>query len=193
MKELRTLLTLVMLIFAYRHVNSKHFKESMSNITNSFKKQITSYEEESYINFDLELNETDLFLDALGFKESSNRYEVTNRYGYLGKYQFSRITLRNLGYDVTKKEFLNSPELQERAMLDLLTHNKEILQSFIDRWDGQVYRGIEISESGILAAAHLAGPSRVKDFFRNGKDFKDGNGTRLTSYLRKFSGYKLEL
>lgn len=193
MKELRTLLTLVMLMFAYRHVNSKQFKESMSNITNSFKRQIIEYEEERYINFDLELSETDLFLDALGFKESSNRYEVTNRYGYLGKYQFSRVTLRNLGYDVTKKEFLNSPELQERAMLDLLIHNKEILQSFIDRWDGEVYRGIEITESGILAAAHLAGPSRVKDFFRNGKDFKDGNGTRLTSYLRKFSGYKLEL
>ena len=139
------------------------------------------------------LNETDLFLDAIGHYESSNRYNITNRFGYMGKYQFGKSTLKGLGYNVTRKEFLNSPELQEQAMLDLLSHNKKILQKYIDYWDGKKINGKVITESGILAAAHLGGPSNVKKFFRDGKVFKDGNGTKITRYLTLFSGYNLNL
>jgi hypothetical protein len=78
-------------------------------------------------------------------------------------------------------------------MLDLLLHNKKILQKYIDKWEGKTINGNEITESGILAAAHLAGPGNVKRFLRNGKEFRDGNGTKLTSYLTQFSGYKLNL
>ena len=45
----------------------------------------------------------------------------------------------------------------------------------------------------VLAAAHLAGQGNVKKFFRSGNEFKDGYGTRLTSYMTKFSGYHLDL
>ena len=140
-----------------------------------------------------ELNETDLFLDAIGHYESSNRYHITNRFGYMGKYQFGKATLRGLGYEVSRKEFLNSPEIQEQAMLDLLSHNKKILQKYIDYWDGKKINGKVITESGILAAAHLGGPSNVKKFFREGKVFKDGNGTKITRYITLFSGYNLNL
>jgi hypothetical protein len=111
----------------------------------------------------------------------------------MGKYQFGKSTLRGLGYKVSRKEFLNSPELQEQAMLDLLSHNKKILQTYIDYWDGKNINGKVITESGILAAAHLGGPGNVKKFFRDGKVFKDGNGTKITKYLTHFSGYKLNL
>jgi len=140
-----------------------------------------------------EINETDLFLDAIGHYESSNRYKITNRFGYMGKYQFGKATLRGLGYEVSRKEFLNSPEIQEQAMLDLLSHNKKILQTYIDYWDGKKINGKVITESGILAAAHLGGPGNVKKFFRDGKVFKDGNGTKITRYLTLFSGYNLNL
>jgi hypothetical protein len=141
----------------------------------------------------IEINETEMFLDAIGMRESSNRYDVVNGWGYMGKYQFGKRTLKNLGYDVSKKEFLNSPHLQEMAMIDLLLHNKKILQSYIDDYSGIVVDGTEITESGILASAHLAGPGNVKRYFKKGKQFKDGNGTKLTSYLTNFSGYKLNL
>ena len=141
----------------------------------------------------LEINQTDLFLDAIGYYESSNRYDIVNRFGYMGKYQFGKSTLRGLGYKVSRKEFLNSPELQEQAMLDLLSHNKKILQTYIDYWDGKNINGKVITESGILAAAHLGGPGNVKKFFCDGKVFKDGNGTKITKYLTHFSGYKLNL
>ena len=141
----------------------------------------------------IEINETEMFLNSIGMRESSNRYDVVNGWGYMGKYQFGKRTLKNLGYDISKKEFLNSPHIQEMAMLDLLSHNKKILQSYIDDYSGIVVDGTEITESGILAAAHLAGPGNVKRYFKKGKQFKDGNGTKLTSYLTQFSGYKLNL
>ena len=141
----------------------------------------------------IEINETEMFLNSIGMRESSNRYDVVNGWGYMGKYQFGKRTLKNLGYDISKKEFLNSPHIQEMAMLDLLSHNKKILQSYIDDYSGIVVDGTEITESGILAAAHLGGPGNVKRYFKKGKQFKDGNGTKLTSYLTKFSGYKLNL
>ena len=137
--------------------------------------------------------ELENFLDAIGFRESSNDYTVTNKWGYMGKYQFGRSTLKGLGYKVTKKEFLNNPQLQEEAMMALLLHNKEKLQKYIDVFDGQTINGMYISESGILAAAHLGGQGSVKRYFKNGKVFKDGFGTKITSYMAQFSGYDIKL
>ena len=97
------------------------------------------------------------FLNAIGHRESTNRYDVVNRWGYMGKYQFGRSTLKGLGFKVTKQEFLNNPQLQEEAMMALLLHNKEKLQKYIDVFDGQTVNGMLITESGILAAAHLGG------------------------------------
>lgn len=137
--------------------------------------------------------ELDEFLNAIGHRESTNRYDVVNKWGYMGRYQFGKSTLRGLGYDVSKKEFLSNPELQEEAMLSLLTHNKEKLQKYIDIFDGKTINGIYITESGILAAAHLGGQGSVKRFFKNGRVFRDGNGTKITSYMEKFSGYDIAL
>jgi hypothetical protein len=137
--------------------------------------------------------ELDRYLDAIGFRESGNRYHITNKFGYMGKYQFGKSTLKGLGYNVSRKEFLNNPNLQEEAMLSLLNHNKEKLQVYIDIYDGKTINGIYITESGILAAAHLGGQGSVKRYFKNGKVFKDGYGTKITSYMNQFSGYDINL
>ena len=106
------------------------------------------------------------FLYAMGHQESGNRYFVVNRFGYMGKYQFGKSTLRTLKIKVTKEAFLNSPDLQEYAMQQNLLYNKKKLQKYIDRFDGCLIDGILVTESGILAAAHLGGPGSVK----NGSD-----------------------
>lgn len=134
-----------------------------------------------------------LFLDALGYQESGNRYWVVNRYGYMGRYQFGRDTLRGLGYNVTRKEFLNSPELQEEAMMKLLEHNKFVLRNYIKHYEGKKVYGVKVTESGMLAAAHLVGPHQVKTFLRTGKVARDGNNVTMTSYMRRFGGYELNL
>ena len=155
--------------------------------------ELCKIEEEKYL---IELHhqqELQNFLDAIGFRESSNRYDIVNRWGYMGKYQFGRSTLKGLGFKVTKQEFLNDPQLQEEAMMALLLHNKEKLQLYIDTFDGKTINGMLITESGILAAAHLGGQGSVKRYFKKGKVFRDGNGTKITSYMNKFSGYDIKL
>ena len=133
------------------------------------------------------------FLDAIGFQESKNNYLVVNQYGYMGKYQFGRATLRGLGYNVTRRQFLDSPELQEEAMIKLLEHNKFVLRNYITHYSGKKVHGIKVTESGLLAAAHLVGPAKVKEFLLTGKDAKDGNNTPMTYYLQRFGGYELNL
>ena len=135
----------------------------------------------------------DLFLNDLGHRESGNRYDVVNQFGYMGKYQFGKSTLRTLKIKVTKEAFLNSPDLQEYAMEQNLIYNKKKLLKYIKLYEGETVHGILITESGILAAAHLAGPGSVRKFFRRGSEFKDGFGTSMTSYLKEFSGYDLKV
>ena len=133
------------------------------------------------------------FLEAIGHRESSNNYSVVNEFGYMGRYQFGRATLKGLGIDVTKEEFINDHRLQERAMHMLLSHNKKKLKRYIKKYEGQIIHGILVTESGILAAAHLAGQGNVRKFLKNGFVFEDGNGTKMTSYMKQFGGYILNL
>ena len=130
------------------------------------------------------------FKEAIGFKESRNRYHIINRFGYLGKYQFGKSTLRRLNvYDT--ENFLNNPEQQERAFKALCSLNKYILRKDIKRSVGNRVNGVLITESGILAAAHLGGAGNVKKFLRSNGDtnFSDANGASIKYYMRKFSGF----
>jgi len=130
------------------------------------------------------------FKQAVAIKESQGLYKLVNRFGYMGKYQFGKSALRSLGIK-NSKEFLNNPKMQERAFKALLSKNKWELRKEIHRFDGQVIKGVKITESGLLAAAHLAGANSVKNFLNsNGKRaFKDGFGTSLKSYIKRFGGY----
>lgn len=130
------------------------------------------------------------YKEAIAFKESQGKYRKINSLGYLGKYQFGIETLKTIGIHDSEK-FLNSPRMQEKAFIALLSKNKWELRGVIEKYEGTVLNGTLITESGILAAAHLAGVGSVKKFFRyNGKRFfRDIYGTSLRSYLKKFGGY----
>lgn len=134
------------------------------------------------------------FKEALAFKESQGNYFAINSYGYLGKYQFGLSTLELVGvYD--GQYFLNNPVLQEKVFHVNISRNKWILRKDIKRYVGAYINGIEITESGILAAAHLAGPGNVKVYLRSqGRlDLKDGYGTSISNYMKKFSGYDISM
>jgi len=130
------------------------------------------------------------FKEAVAFKESRGDYQVINQFGYLGKYQFGIGTLNLIGiYDA--EAFLNNPELQEAAFYANASRNKWILRKDISKYVGKTLNGIKITESGILAAAHLAGPGSVKKYLRSGgvQGFSDAFGTSIKYYLNKFKGY----
>lgn len=130
------------------------------------------------------------FREAIAFKESRGKLNLVNPFGYMGKYQFGRSTLRTLGiYDF--QEFLRNADWQEKAFRALIARNKWELRNEIEKYCGRKINGIEITESGLLAAAHLGGAGSVKKYLRsNGRSgFKDGFGTSLRSYIKKFEGY----
>jgi hypothetical protein len=130
------------------------------------------------------------FKEALAFKESGGDYTAINRFGYLGKYQFHSNTLKLMGiYD--KQRFLEESELQEEAFFWYAARNKWILRKDLRRSVGQRINGIEITESGILAAAHLAGAGNVKKYLRSGGTygFEDAFGTSIEQYLKEFAHY----
>ncbi len=130
------------------------------------------------------------FKEALAFKESRGNYRKINTFGYLGKYQFGASTLNRIRiYDT--HAFLNDPELQEEAFYTLCSLNKWILKRDIKWSVGKKINGIEITESGILAAAHLAGAGNVKKYLRSNGEFNayDAFGTDVEQYLKRFGGY----
>lgn len=132
----------------------------------------------------------DGFKEAVGFKESRGNYRTINEFGYMGKYQFGIGTLELLGI-YNGVEFLNSPQLQEAAFYTNTSRNKWILIRDIARFEGKIINGVEVTESGILAAAHLAGPGSVKKYLRSygAQAFSDAFGTSIKNYMKRFSGY----
>ncbi len=130
------------------------------------------------------------FKEALAFKESQGKYGIINKLGYLGKYQFGINTLKRFKIYNTKY-FLKNPELQEKTFKALCQVNKWILRRDIKWSVGKKINGIYITESGILAAAHLSGAGNVKKFLRSGGkiSFKDSFGTSIENYLKKFANY----
>ncbi|MDP3945831.1 MAG: peptidoglycan-binding protein LysM [Lutibacter sp.] len=130
------------------------------------------------------------FKEALAFRESGGRYDIVSSFGYLGKYQFGESTLKRFNIH-DKEHFLENTELQEDAFMALCSLNKWILRKEIEKKVGKKINGIEITESGILAAAHLAGTGNIKEYLRtNGKHkFTDAFGSSMQHYLKKFGGY----
>ncbi len=132
------------------------------------------------------------FKEALAFKESGGNYFTVNEFGYMGKYQFGKSTLALYGiYDT--HAFLNSPELQEKAFILNTERNKWVLRKDIARFVGKRINGVLITESGVLAAAHLAGPGNVQKYLRSygSYGFQDAFGTSVQYYMKRFSSYDI--
>ena len=135
------------------------------------------------------------FKNFLGFFESGSNYKKVNRFGYLGKYQFGKGTLKMYGVRNLSEYRLN-PKLQEKVFLMNVMRNKWILRREISWYSNRYLNDTYISESGIIAAAHLSGPGNVKKFLRShcnpDLDKRDANGTSISDYLNIFKDYDLE-
>ena len=145
-----------------------------------------------------------VFMDSMAMRESNNTPTVVNRYGYMGKYQFGPKTLWALGgrFQVTKDEFLGNVALQDSAMMEYLKDNRMTIRDLVIQYNGRWYNGIYITESGLLAGAHLVGPHGLRVYFdpsyrirRNGREVRprtfDGNGVGVKEYINQFSGFNL--
>jgi len=193
MRKVIVFLSLLVII-----VIASAFTEEKNNLnkSNDFHAEISSVptQQEALLLLDINIpfigRSFNGFREAVAFKESQGRYHVVNTLGYLGKYQFGRSTLERFNIYNTHN-FLNTPELQEDAFVALCSLNKWILRKDIRRSVGKKINGIVITESGILAAAHLSGAGNVKKYLRShGQNtFKDAYGSSIQHYMKLFSGY----
>ncbi|WMJ69519.1 hypothetical protein [Stenotrophomonas sp. 24(2023)] len=174
------------------------------------------------------------FLTKLFASEGGGDPKIINQYGYIGKYQFGEDALTDLGYFKTdgkkhadangnffqdwvgtwtgkngatsREVFLNNVSIQDQAGVDwvrLLCRNGKKYGA--DKYIGQTINGVLVTESGMIAAAHLKGYGSGKPedgkwkykgvlaFLRTGGtvDGADANGTKVSSYMRKFAGFEL--
>ena len=159
------------------------------------------------------------FQDSIARSESNSKYNIRGGYNnhYLGKYQLGRSAFRDIfevTYNIDKDgkripDFSKGDEQYEWAQRNVELGNwKEADQDIcFEKWVAilKVYledeikaideikeiNGIQLTESGLIAAAHLCGSGAVKKFINSdGRVIAaDANDVRLTEYLEKFAGY----
>ena len=149
----------------------------------------------------------DEFLDALGFRESTDNYALVNSYGYMGRYQMGGMALKEAGFKdadgawtalansygvYSKDDFLHSPDAQNIAVAAYHTKVCSYIRAYrLDRYIGSTYCGVEVTRSGLLAACHLVGVGSLKKALASGTHAYDGNRTTASEYMKKFGGYDI--
>jgi ribosomal protein S18 len=148
--------------------------------------------------------------------ESNGKWNVANKFGYMGKYQIGKLALLDLGYNEQWIDQVQSsiyyttdtvrnirfyhfdvalfpPAEQEKAIIRLMErHEKVYLNDVIEKFQGQTVDSVKITKAGILSASFL-GFRNVKTFLEsNGKiNPKDGFGFSVKQRLALFQ--KIEL
>jgi hypothetical protein len=163
-----------------------------------------------------------------------NQYKVENSLGFMGKYQFGEALLIDLGYYKTpkpyigggngvdknywrgtwtgkkginsKRQFLNSPNVQEFAIREAFALNLKRINNALARQgksvnnylgktktfnDKGVSKTITITLSGILAGAHLRGPYGVANLLLSNQVSHDEFGTSILRYIKEYGGYNV--
>ena len=142
----------------------------------------------------------ELFKDKLRDSESSGRYDVVNKKGYMGAYQFGNPRLTDYK-NANKKEFTNEEFLADKKLQDEVFDwhvsdiRKGIKRNKLGQYIGQKINGIPITEPGMVAAAHLGGFTGMKNFITNlgeNNTDKDDGVTYLSDYLDKFKNTRFE-
>ena len=147
------------------------------------------------------------FLEALGYRESSNNYSAVNRFGYMGRYQMGGSALKEAGFKnedgawtelahsygiYDSDDFLASPEGQDAAVARYHAKVCKYIRAYkLDRYIGSTYCGVTVTRSGLLASCHLVGIGSMKKALASGTHAYDGNKTPASEYMERFGGFDI--
>jgi hypothetical protein len=161
------------------------------------------------------------FLSKLGKRESNNNYAAKNSLGYLGRWQFGKGALADIGWKRngvwtgnsqnfsinSEQDFLNNSAAQDQAMKEWMDLLAQRAKSFgVPKHIGKTIKGCKVTWSSIIAGRHLCGygnrtdtsgkchkgTSLIQFLESNGaKDGKDGYGTPVSEYVCMFSGLNM--
>lgn len=145
------------------------------------------------------------FLVALGHRESSSNYEAKNNYGFMGRWQFGKPRLYDLGIsldgwhpkDQPQKRNMSWIEFKKDTLMQdmvVLRHVRDLKHQILRKPRefkiGEQVNGVTITLSGLVAGAHLKGMGGVKNILA-GNDNVDAYGTKISEYIDKFGDYNL--
>jgi uncharacterized protein (DUF2345 family) len=148
--------------------------------------------------------QTLIYLNNLGQRESGNKYDVINTIGFAGKYQFGAAALETFGYlkvgtsragnraamsnpdNWTGKNgcnnlndwLTNNNNVQEIAIIELTNGNKRTLT----RVGGIKPEDDLATQAGMMCGAHLLGPGGITKW-RRGEGGRDAYGTTGDEYF----------
>ncbi len=156
------------------------------------------------------------FIEMNSYLESRGNYKIANRYKYVGKYQFGKLALTEMGYNETWIDSVQSsvyyklnskgvkiwyfdlklfpPEAQEDAICKFYhIIEKRYIKNDIEKYVGKTIDGVYITKAGLIGASML-GCGNVHTFLSsNGENNpKDGNGTSVRSRLKHFQDVELK-
>jgi hypothetical protein len=156
------------------------------------------------------------FLDKIAMKESSNNYQAVSGSGtFLGRYQMGPGALIDAKFKKLKtgewdektgvdsdESFLENPIKQEEAIRSYhrvvwgYVINSKENEGVPDLRDylGTSMNDVEITESGLLAAAHLVGHRALRRAILAGdlNSEADGNGTTAREYMENYGGFNID-
>lgn len=148
--------------------------------------------------------------EALGARESSNRLNAENEFGYIGKYQFGVQALETLGYlkkgateqmnrlggakSGGQQKVLNDPSMWKIGNKEEFMRNpemqerafKQLLKFNYDLLESKKLINKDSTKehvAGLLSAMHLGGLGGVQSFL-SGKTTRDAFGTSVAEYYQ---------
>lgn len=147
------------------------------------------------------------FYTKLAKRESSNRKDIVNKYGYMGLYQIGKYALLDTKYIDDKNEwtgknninsqedFLKNAKIQKLAIKE---YHKIIWEKYLKnhhKYIGVQIKDITLKKCGIIAGAHLVGQNKIKKFLdSNGEiEFLDGNNISVLEYIKTFNNCYINL
>lgn len=143
----------------------------------------------------------DLFYLKLAELESRGDPTCLHEYRLMGLYQMSQSALQDVGYMNahggwtgkhgiwSRDDFLNQLDIQTLAIR--VYHNivwTRYLPDIVRNNVGSIIRGVRLTESGLIAGAHLVGHDGLVRYIRSGgiEDTCDEIGIPCSEYVRQF-------
>lgn len=144
----------------------------------------------------------DDFVSAVGQRESGNRYDCVNKFGFLGRFQFGMARLTDLGIckrdshgfvwvpPHTRETFLQDHALQDELFRKHVGLLAGAVKTHYGQDLGSVVNGVPVTLSGSVAVCHLLGLGGLADFLA-GRNGHDALGTTAKDYMKLFAGYEV--
>ncbi len=186
-----TIVITVSLTSLFFYLKDENNRENLKLLYNEEVKPLYAKEEKGLEDMPLTLvGQYKVFADSLATIISNKKYDTIFPNGSLGKYAIGDLILRDLGFKPTtkfKREFLKDTLLQEECFKVICMINKYRMRNYIEKYSGTVYNDVLITESGVLAGAHLIGATTLKGWFSN-----DYNNDEVTEVVEKMQGFELD-